>query len=308
MSKLQNICFYPQLTEKLYEKIVKGISIDFSYQAGGELTEVNYTDDNDRISFDKKSNWNCDDYDLKVGICIELKNLSNLFGKDGIAPLNSEIGLCIEWYSAQGKIRQVIKAKEKILSNDDEKSFFFDFTLPKQTFTGVVFVNSLLYLSKSAKNVEDNEKKLNNETGVLIGNIMKKTVFMTGDGSLFPIRIEPMPTYERLWKLVLQLDEPDIKQVSEGMVLVFNSAHKDYQFVDPNSKTYCDRLADEIVTNAIILFLYELKQSLEFDLDGSYEEGTILAYAKYCKDRLNINFDSITTICDSVHKFSEKGE
>ena len=312
MAKSQNICFYPQLSDEMYEHIFDGdeSSVSFSYLVNGKTNPVEFNDINDNISFDCLNNWNCDDYDLDVSIYIKLKNLDILFGKNGISPSNAKIGLCIEWYSAQSKIRKIINPNEnKLISKTDkEQVYTFDFILPKQTFIGSVSLNALLYLAKPADIIEDEEQFLNNNSGVIIGNILKKVIFMTGDGSQFPIKVLPMPNCSLLWNLELNLDEPGSRQISDGITLILNSAHKDYKFIDPNSEFYCDRLANEIVTNALILFLDELSKSSEFDLDGNYEEGTLLSYAQYCKNCLDVKFDGLMSISKSIHEFSERGE
>lgn len=308
MGKSSNICFYPQLTDELFDMIFdyEKTNILFSYTVNDTTIDINYIDSNDKISFDQSTNWNCDDYDLDISINIQLKNLNRLFGT--IAPTNSKIGFCIEWYSAQAKIRKVIKAEELISKDDDIKNFSFTINLPKQTFNGSISLNALLYLAKADDNLSQDEIMINNNVGVIIGTVIKKIIFMTGDGSQFPIKVDSFPNYSWLWKLELNLDEPATKQFSDGITLILNSAHKDYKYIDPNSAYYCDRLANEIVTNAIVLFLSELSKSPEFDLDGNYDNGTLLAYAKYCKERLGVDFDGLMSISNSVHEFSERGE
>ena len=310
MAKSSNICFYPQLSDELFDFIFdnNNTNISFSYTVNDEIKNIDFIDNNDNISFDSSNDWNCDDYNLDILLNIKLKNLNKLFGVAGIAPSNSKIGLCIEWYSAQAKIRKVINSQELISKEDNEKMFTFEITLPKQTFNGSVSLNALLYLAKSDENISKDESFLNNNVGVLIGDVIKKVIFMTGDGSQFPIKVIPLPESNLLWKLELNLDEPESRQISDGITLILNSAHKDYKFINPESDCYCERLADEIVTNAIVLFLSELSKSSEFDLNGNFEEGTLLSYAKYCKDRLNVNFDGLMNISNSIHEFSERGE
>lgn len=310
MAASKNICFYPQLSDEMFNNIFDNdnSNISFSYTVNDEIKSIAFTDKNDNISFDQSTNWNCDDYNLDVSIHLKLKNLNILFGENGIAPHDAKIGFCIEWYSAQSKIRKIIPSEKLISFSDDEYSFIFEFSLPKQTFTGSVSLNALLYLAKASTNISTNEKILNNNPGVIIGEIIKKVIFMTGDGSQFPIKVIPLPNSNLLWKLELNLDEPSSRQFSDGVTLILNSAHKNYKLIDPNSKYFCEKLADEIVTNAIALFLVELSKSTEFDLNGNYEEGTLLAYAQYCKNRLNINFDGTINIFNSIHEFSEKGE
>lgn len=310
MAISKNISFYPQLNDELFDCIydTKNSNLSFSYTVNDEVKSIEYIDNNDNISFDNSTDWNCDDYDLDVVINIKLKNLSKLFGANGIAPSNSKIGLCVEWYSPQAKIRKVIKAQDLISISDSDKSFTFEITLPRQTFNSSLSLNVLLYLAKQDGDLSKDESLLNNNTGVLIGTVIKKVIFMVGNGSQFPIKVISIPNSNLLWKLELSLDEPGSRQISDGISLILNSAHKDYKYIDPNSNYYCERLADEIVTNAIVIFLTELSKSSEFDLDGNYEEGTLLSYAKYCKERLDIDFDGLISISNSMHEFSERGE
>ena len=303
-----NVCFFPLLNDDLYNKVFDKQDITFFYLLNNELKKVNYIEEHGNISFENSENWNCDDYDLIVCIEISLKNVNFLFGNEGIAPLESKIGLCIEWYSSQSKIREVIPNRDYLSKNDDKKVLNFELLLPKRTFNGLVVINALLYLAKSAQKVDISEYKFNNSVGVIIGNIFKRNVFMTGSGSLFPIKILNTPNPKMLWNIELNLDEPDIRQVADGLTIILYSAHKDYHLIDPSSRDYCARLADEIVTNALTLFLSELSKSPEFDLNGSYEEGTLLGYAKYCKDRLGVQFDSSLNILNSLHEYSERGD
>lgn len=308
MAFLKNISFYPILNDQMFEYIFDNYNMLFSYKVNNETKQIEYIDEHDNISFDKNVDWNCDDYDLEISINIKLKNLNILFGPNGITPSNSTIGLCIEWYSPQSKIRKVIKSNKLISKNDNELYYSFNIVLPKQTFKGTVTLNALLYLSSSDKNISNTELYLNNDVGVLIGNIIKKIIFMSGNGSQLPIKICSYPDSDLLWDIELNLDEPGERQFSDGFAIIFNSAHKDYKMLDPTSPFYCERLAEEIITNAIVLFLSELSKSPEFDLEGDFEEGTLLSFAKYYRDHLDINFDGAKNISKSVHEYLEKGK
>lgn len=310
MPKLQNFSFYPQLTNEMLKSIFdySKFKMSFNYTINDETRVIEHDDRNGNISFINKDYWNCDDYDLNVSIKIKINNLKELFGQNGIAPLNSKVGLCIEWYSAQAKIRSVINSKEFISYADNDKNFTFDFLLPKQTFNNTVIIKALLYLAKPANQLSANEFVLNNNHGVIIGELFQKIVYMRGDGSLFPIKIMSDQGSNALWKLELDVSDPANKLVSDGITLILNTAHKDYQFIDPNSSNYCDRLATEIVSNALVMFLVELSQIPEFDLDDDYEPGTLLAYAQYCKNVLKIEFDGIENISKSVYKLIDGGE
>ena len=90
------------------------------------------------------------------------------------------------------------------------------------------------------------------------------------------------------------------------MVLILNSKHKDYYYLDPKSNDYCDKFAEEIVSNAITMLLCKLKedQYLE-DISDGYMNGSIMEFVRYCKDTLEIDFTNVNSICESIRKFAD---
>ena len=304
--KAKVINFYPTIDSYLVDSLKTKVNYNFYFKENDDIITIQHNVDGKNISFDTKNiNWNSDDYDLVVNISLSIENTKCLFGPDGVAPINSKIGVGIEWFSAQSKIRDFVISNELIDNNLSNYVANFEFVLPKRTFNGSINVNVSLYLSESAAVLSENEDYLNNTSGIILGNIDEKVIFLSGFGSLFPIRIEPIDD-SRLWKLQINYSDPEINSLSDGMVLILNSKHKDYHFLDPKSSDYCDKFAEEIVSNAITMLLCKLKedQYLE-DISDGYMNGSIMEFVRYCKDTLEIDFTDVNSICDSVRKFAD---
>ena len=304
-----SIIFYPTLNLKTFDEISPQVSFSFSFESKHGIVELESSVEQNVIKLDVgDSYWNFDDFNLIFSASLKLKHLNKLFGKYGIAPSNSSLGVCLEWYSAQSKIRQLIKSDSFITKEDDEKEFVFECELPKKRIIGSVNIDISLYLQESDKRIDIEEKFLNNEENVLLGYLDEKILLLNGVGSLFPIRIENLGSDERLWKVSINYDDPYTTLLSDGFVLVLNSNHKQFSFIDPESPNYCERLVDEIVCNSIATLLLKLKEDtyLENVEENIDTNGSIMAYASYCQKAMNIQFSSARMILDSLWAFLEK--
>lgn len=303
--KYNNINFYATLDNSFIKDIKPIVNFEFSYFCKNEIIPLEFIKEKNCIFFEA-SNWNCDDYDLKMSITLELNNLNKLFGGDGIAPIGSEIGVALEWYSAQSKIRKVSIADDGIIDNDNLKSFHLSSCIPKSTISGSICANLILFLKHSTSKPDRNALHLNNIEGYTIGIIEEYTIFLSGNGSLFPIKIEPLDS-NVLWDLRINYSDIEETLLSDGMVLILNSKHKDYHYINPDSKDYCDKLADEIVSNAITMLLCYVRDHEGLDnLNDNCASGSIMEYILYCKNTLEIDFTDSNSISKTVNEYSSK--
>ena len=303
------IDFYPTLDSELLSQIEVDVSYNFSFEKNNEIIEIPYSIDQNIINLKTEdSYWNSNDFDLTVLIKFELKNLKVLFGENGVAPSNSSIGFCCEWYSAQSKFREVVKQNQPITKATNFASYSFEIKLPKKTFLGSISITFPVYLKGKDNDVDENELFLNNEEGFVLGVIEKKTLYVTGNGSAFPIKTEALRTDE-LWTLVMEYDDAGTALFNDSVAIVLNTNSKDYPLINPNDNKYCEKLADEVICNATILFLLLLKEKGELDgIDSNCGEDSILGVAKYFRDQLGIDLSSTKKINDTVRKLFRKGE
>ena len=303
-----NIIFYPTLDSKMFDEICPQTSYSFSFDSKNGIIQLESSVEQNTIKLDVGDTyWNFDDFNLIFNATLKLKNLNKLFGKFGVAPSNSILGVCLAWYSAQSKIRGLIKNDCPIKKDDTEKELSFTCDLPKKRIIGSININIAFYLKECDKKVDLEERFLNNKENVLLGFLDEKILLLNGVGSLFPIRIESL-SEDRLWKVSINYDDPYTTLLSDGLVLVLNSNHKQFSFIDPESPNYCERLVDEIVCNSIATLLFKLKEdtfldNIEQNVDNN---GSIMAYADYCKNTMGIQFGSSRAIVDSLWAYLEK--
>ena len=253
----------------------------------------------------KNNNWNPMNYDLYVRVNIEYENGNSLYGPDGVAPLMSELSFGLEWYSQLAKKRGIINGA-KISNSTSKKTIIFEHFFEKETFMYDIEFNLLVFMSKKAYKINENEDYLNNNEGVILGNVDKKILFMSGTGSLFPIYIQNLDA-NKLWDLQINFDDPSIDKLSDCVKLIINSNHSDYKLLDINNKKYCDRMIFEIVANAVTIIICHLKENGYLDrLEDSYSEGSIMEFVSYYHKILGLKVDSVLDISSSLRKYLEE--
>ena len=122
-----------------------------------------------------------------------------------------------------------------------------------------------------------------------------------------PIQIENRPNEKRLWIVDVLYDDTTTSLLTDSLLLTLNSAHKDFGLVDPESKCFCEKYVDEIVCNAIAYLLYQLKEDgyLDNNVESGDVENSVIQYALYCKNSMDIDFSTPNSIMDSLRIFSE---
>lgn len=303
----KNILYFPTLDLSLMNNLDCEIQYHFFYFENGEKTEVPYFIDNNKfITFGKETDYDKDEHELIIETTIRINKPNILFGKEGIAPSNSKLGLALECYSQKSRFRNVANSNNKYI-DEGQKDFSLQFTItiPPRSVSLEVSLSILLFLSKKANVLIEGEAYLNNQEGVILGTLDCKTLYLSGNGSLFPIYIEPSCD-KKLWNVEFKYDDPAIDKLSECVKLIINSNHKDFPYLDSKSHTYCERLIVEIVSSTIILLFSDLKENGQLDtLKGNYIEGSILHFFKYCKEVNNIDISDVNTLSTSLREYFE---
>jgi hypothetical protein len=307
MSKAIN--FYPTLDSCDLQKMGVNVQYHFSYFKNGEQHDINFSVINRYLTLDtKNSDWDPFNFDLKLTVDVAISNPALLYGPDGIAPEGSGLGICLEWYSQKAKVRGVVNDDKLISPDGSKQEFNYSIVFKKNSFNGNIDINVLIFLKNPAKLLADNENYLNNASGVVLGSLDSKTLYMTGVGSLFPIYTKPIPG-GLLWDLEIDYDDPSVDCLSDCVKLTLNSAHKDYCLLDVNDKRYCDRLIYEIISEALTVLLCRLKEEGYLEtVSGPYADGSIMAFVKYYKEMLNLNISSISSISSSLREYLDDKE
>lgn len=308
------INFFPTIDGYHYNLLNPVIKYNFFYfpkNEDGSIEIENTITSNRYITLSTNNNhWDPMNYDLNMIVTVEIENKSILYGINGVCPTNGELSIALEWYSQKSKKRDIIyprNKKNRIDDNNEKSKYVFECTFNKNTFMNDIEINLIIYNSKKTRQIIENEKYLNNEEGVILGNIDQKTLFMTGTGSLFPIYLKSLDD-NRLWNVQIEdCIEPEIDKFSDCVRIILNTNHKDYPLLDVTSKKYCERLILEIISNAVTLIICSLKESgVLDDINKPSSEGSVLNFIKYYVDKLELNIDNVVSISNSLRNYLDE--
>ena len=307
----KSIHFFPTLDIDQISALEYSVNYSFSYKSKetNTIIPLSHTVNKNIINLaTKDSSWDPYNYDLFLNVIISANKLNELYGPSGIAPSNSQLSFCLEWLSQKSKKRDIIICSNKIENTLGTQTFSFDITFSKNTFVHDIDLNLLVFLSKKADILMENEEFLNNNEGVVLGNLDNKVIYMTGIGSLFPIYIKRMKS-DKLWDVEFDFNEPAIDKLSESIKLILNCGHKDYKYLDTSHKDYCGRMIYEIVASTMTILICKLKEDNYLEnLEQNFTDGSILGFIKYYRDILGLEIESVSSISSSIREYLESKE
>jgi len=294
------ISLYPRLNDNL----IKGIEYNnneyfqFYYQDDDNFErEISIDNKNEQhiLMVDKYDRWfyNTNNLIIKKNIRFKTKNL---FGENGIAPMNSKIGLAFIVESNDTKFKKVEKIKEFDYS-DMMVNYQFIKEFPKNTFQGNTTIKFVLYLAKKSNLILDNEKNKVNMEGAIFGVLEEKTLIFEGSASTFPT-VEFEDSTKPLW--TLNILENIEMPISEAITLNINKAHHDYDLFNSQDERHNPEFIKEVSIMIIVKILWKLKEDYSTILENKYESGTLGSLASYYIRVYNPSFESLEKLYESI--------
>lgn len=256
------LTLFPYLTEEMKDKIRFQVSeYEFSYNRKGEeyKLDIEAVEGSNTIVnlTDIKGFWNMDEYGLNIKRSYSIQSYSCLYGANGIASSNAEIGLALMWTSQTSKQRGMIPIGS--LPNNDNCSINLNmvYSFPVAELRGYLELTTIIYI-KRAGNQRRGEEHLANTEGYVLGELDKIAVTLDGIGSEFPICEVDEPN-NPLWYIDCDWEDPTYEPLSESFCIKINKGHTEYKYLDRESKKFNNQLLNEIVSNAITLLILKLK-------------------------------------------------
>lgn len=206
-----------------------------------------------------------------------------LYGPDGIACKDAEIGVCIIWTNNRLTQTGHILPKSDI-SNAAGRTCYFEHTFHPGEIDGDLELSLCMYIKRAADSVAEGEEILMNEEGVSIGEIDSIVVDFDSIYMEFPIE-EYSSDKEPLWWIEFsQWEDPKTieKFTKDNICLYLNPYYQSCPMTDGTIKNI-DLLVDILATAYLMMF----QRLSEDDLTAT---------------RNNIGLEA-NSICSILHQF-----
>lgn len=281
---MENIRFYPCLTEELIEKA--GCDSEkfrfFYYPNGMESALMQKGSSVVKLS-DPLDMWKLKEDGITIKKKVSIAYPDFLYGPNGIACKDAEIGICIIWTNNRLTQTGHILPNSDI-SNAAGRTCYFEHTFEAGEIDGDLELSLCMYIKKAAATVEPGEEVLMNEEGVSIGEIDSIVVDFDSIYMEFPIE-EYSSDKEPLWWIEFsQWEDPKTieKFTKDNICLYLNPHYPACPMTDGAIKNI-DMLIDILATAYLMMF----QRLSEDDLTST---------------RNNIGLEA-NSICSILHQF-----
>lgn len=230
---------------------------------------------------DEYGEWDPEVCNLRFRRRIIIPNFHLLFGRDGIAPEDAEIGIAVKWMSKPSRQRGVFKGESMKLTNG-KTDFLIQGEFPPGILRGHVDLSTILYL-KTPGMLRDGEQHLANSSGIELGVLDNMSFYLSGEGSNLPIFT--VKDNGPLWRVECNWDDPRIDPFDESSFrILLNENHPDFKFLYSNDEKKITPLMKEVFLSALqILMENVLAQVPENEVRSGRdaESGSLCMAVKY---------------------------
>ena len=299
---------FPVLTKKRITMM--GLSTDgfsFSFERDGTSYPLVTEDlENNGIYLslkDENGTWNKEKDNISIYNSIKISNKQSLFGENGLACSDAEIGIALQWYSHDSKQRSVVQI-DSFTKDSETNTFQLNHSFDKAQFRGDISFLLLLYI-KSAGNPKENEDILANTPGTILGFLTEKiTISFDGSGSVFPI-YEITEEDGPLWKVFCSWTDPTVERFSECVAININNAHENYEKLKTDKQ-----LLVEVMSAALVCIIQKLKDQDAYWANiikgEGLEDGSVGSAVHYFINALEWDPNSPELLSLSIRRFFEK--
>lgn len=236
------------------------------------------------------SDWNPAVDNLLFCENITMSNAAALYHGDGqVAYEDSKLSLAMFVVAPQSS-SQFLLCSQEIEDTDKEQEICLAGVLKKGKFRGDIECHCIIVLTKPG--IPKDVFGVNNTPGVKLGELFSYKIRLSSNGSSFPAYEKSVPG-GTLWYTECDWQEVAYDQFLETFSFVINPANPDYVYLDKKNKSYCPRLENEIMAEAIADFLIAVNRDSTFsaNIKDQYDEGTVAATAQYMIETKGIDIN-----------------
>lgn len=300
---MNNISFYPTLDildPKQYEfKINSNFELEYIDETTKEIKtiKVKYSDDK-TILRDLNDRWSPNFNNLIIRKKMSF-NSSKLFGKNGIAPSGSQIGVYTTFKSSKSLQRGITENLE-INQYDGIVEFYLEQRFEKNQIRSDFTLETILYLKEPSLEIYEDEIYLNNTKGMILGRLYEHKFLLSGDGSKFPTEIisdKDAP----LWKVFTGGYLED--SIEDNILLEINEAHKDYKLFDYRDKeNFNENFVKEVSISVVFQLVNKHREEYINSNKDDFGHGTIGSLLKHYIEGFNLDLSNIDEVFAEINR------
>lgn len=255
---------------------------------------------------DEDYEWNPKEQSLYLSLKISMENVNELFEENGCCCKDAVLGIGLVWKPEKSKIKRCKKLFTFDAQTEKINKEIKDIELPN--ISSNVDFYFIIYISKAGSDIENTF--IANEEGMIIYSEHFWSLIVDGSGSIFPINEienEGGPVWSYVCDFVDITEDPfDIDHIR----IEINKAHPSYSLIHPKSVNYSQAYVNEIISNAIIMIIIDVREKMDskmIDLNEECEYGSILNVFKYFNDKLGFKInDRYDLLAHSIKTFFDK--
>lgn len=291
---MSSIRFYPILNSNHIKMINLDTSSNHLLEFFDEIPRniaVKRTKDVTILS-DQNHKWAPEKHNLIFRKKITL-NPSKLFGRNGIAPKGSIIGVATI-YTSSKSLQTRVDYNDVLYETDETVEVELSYTAFPNELRNDFKIESFFYLKESASVLLDGEENLNNEMGVRLGVIFEHRFILSGDGSTFPTKVVSEKNGPLWWLATgYYLDD----NIQDAVVLYINKSHPKYACFDYRDKAnYSPELIEEIYINILFQLINKHVNELQEINFDDLPVNSLGLYLKFFIDAFELDLSNTDRI------------
>lgn len=302
------ILFHKRLDEKLFMKI--GYETEpyiFSYADNGVIKEISLnhetgTNGNQFFIHDEEAVWEPDKFNLIVQKKIFINNPVFLFTENGIVAPDAVLGVALNWFSKSSNQRGTVKVGTLTREQRGPFSAILTQEFERSQLNGEVTLEIILYLERVPK---FQAAWYSSQSGTILGTLDSQQIILDGSGSSFPILEVSAPSMP-LWFVTFNFTDILTDPFTEDFVCInFNSAHKNFKYIDDKKGTFNAPMLTEVLAGALQVIVQKALDSPEGDdvSNGmNLEEGSIGQAVYYFLKTFNWDISSPEKLAESIRR------
>jgi len=308
------INLHPILSDELLTKM--GIQFtDYSFEYDTELSRnqliteavVGQEHIQSKLTIkDELEIWNYNSHNLILNRRIMIHNLSLLFGTEGVAGQQAEIGTAVMWSSKHSSQRGIFIGESFKISSV-KRQFIITGEFPKGTLRDRFELKTILYIKKPGV-LSEREGHLAHKAGFILGDMDETVIHLKGSGSIFPIFTvnEDGP----LWRVECNWDDPRSDSFDDEYVrILINENHPDFKFIKAADKKRLSPLMKEIIASSIQIIMGRVQSQVDLQdiIEGKdVESGSVCMAIQYFIQTFDLNASSPEDLAYSMRNYLDQ--